>query len=150
MKLQRIQPRFVELIPKELDDGVLYISEKYKVAVHKCACGCGQKVVTPLSPADWQIRKQGELVSLHPSIGNWNFECRSHYWIRGNEIVWAAAMSKAEVDRVQARDRRDKARYIADLNKTKQAVDESAPIDESGHPISRTWWQRLLSFLFKI
>lgn len=146
MKLQQIQPRFVELIPKELDDGVLYISEKYKVAVHKCASGCGEKVVTPLSPADWQVRRQGELVSLYPSIGNWNFECRAHYWIRANQIVWAAGMSNAEVDRVQARDRRDKARYIDKVNASKQSTNDGTSKDVRA-AVSTSWWQRLLQSL---
>lgn len=146
MKLRQIQPRFVELIPKELDDGVLYISEKYKVAVHKCASGCGEKVVTPLSPADWQVRRRGELVSLYPSIGNWNFECRAHYWIRSNKIVWAASMSNAEVARVQSRDRRDKARYIDEVNAAKQSTAEGTSMDA---PVaaSTPWWRRLFRSL---
>lgn len=146
MKLQQIQPRFVELIPKELDDGVLYISEKYKVAVHKCASGCGEKVVTPLSPADWQVRRQGELVSLYPSIGNWNFECRAHYWIRANKIVWAASMSNAEVARVQARDRRDKARYIDEVNAAKRSTNDGTSTNAPG-AASTPWWQRILQSL---
>ena len=146
MKLQQIQPRFVELIPKELDDGVLYISEKYKVAVHKCASGCGEKVVTPLSPADWQVRRRGELVSLYPSIGNWNFECRAHYWIRANKIVWAASMSNAEVARIQARDRRDKARYIDEVNAVKLLTDDGTSMNAPA-PASMSWWQRLLQSL---
>ena len=141
MTLKAVRPVFVEFVPKELEEGVLYISEKYKIAVHRCASGCGEKVVTPLSPADWQVRKKGDLISMYPSIGNWNFVCRSHYWIRDNRIVWAPSMSDAEIVRVQLRDRADKARQIDRTNAAKEAqrvVDEA----ESLEPL--TWWRRFL------
>jgi len=146
MKLRTIRPCFVEFIPKELDEGVLYISDKYKVAVHKCASGCGEKVVTALSPADWQIRKKGELVSLYPSIGNWNFSCRSHYWIRDNRIVWAGDMSDAEIARVQQRDRADKIKHLERVNAAKQAEVVKPILNETSGPISRPWWRRIVDF----
>ena len=80
---------FVEYVPAELAEGVLYISIPYRTAVHRCACGCGNKVVTPISPADWQLSWDGDTVSLTPSIGNWGFLCRSHYWIKGGRIRWS-------------------------------------------------------------
>jgi hypothetical protein len=43
-----MQPEHVEFIPKALEDGVLYISTKYRTASHRCCCGCGTKIVTPL------------------------------------------------------------------------------------------------------
>ncbi len=83
-----ITHKFVELIPDHLDDKVLYISIEHCVAIHKCACGCGKEVVTPISPDGWQLVFDGETVSLSPSIGNWNLKCSSHYWIRKNNIVF--------------------------------------------------------------
>lgn len=80
--------QFVEFIPDELEDGILYVSITYATVLHKCGCGCGNEVVTPLSPMDWQLTFNGETISLFPSIGNWSFPCRSHYWIRKNEVVW--------------------------------------------------------------
>jgi len=80
--------KFVEFIPDQLEDGILYVSIVYATVLHKCACGCGNEVVTPLSPSDWQLTFNGETISLFPSIGNWSFPCRSHYWIRKNEAVW--------------------------------------------------------------
>jgi hypothetical protein len=80
---------FVEYIPDELKEGTIYISTTYGTAVHKCCCGCENKVVTPLSPKDWKLIFDGETISLYPSIGNWNFPCRSHYWIRDGRVVWA-------------------------------------------------------------
>lgn len=146
MRLTSIQPRFVEFIPRELEDGVLYISETHNIAVHKCASGCGEKVVTPLSPADWQLRKDGDLVSLHPSIGNWNYACRSHYWIRRNQVQWAATLSEREIARIQERDRADKESYIAAVNRRK-AASGSPPGRTSVRPPPKSPWARLLTFV---
>lgn len=132
MKIFQIRPQFSEFIPNELEDGVLYISERYKTASHKCACGCGEEVVTPLSPVEWQLRKDGELVSLHPSIGNWNYACRSHYWIRRNGIQWAGSMSAKQVAQVQARDRSDKVRYVQQRNSAKEGLLEQNTSDKTG------------------
>jgi hypothetical protein len=86
MRRASITHEFVEYVPAKLAEGVLYISITYRTAVHRCACGCGNKVVTPISPADWQLLYDGDTVSLTPSIGNWGFPCRSHYWIRSNQV----------------------------------------------------------------
>lgn len=80
--------KFVEFIPDELDNGILYVSMTYATVLHKCCCGCDNEVVTPLSPSGWQLTFDGEKISLFPSIGNWSFSCRSHYWIRKNEVLW--------------------------------------------------------------
>lgn len=116
MRQQAVRPVFVEVIPERLEEGVLYICEQYRTVAHNCCCGCGQEVITPLSPADWSLRREGGSVTLHPSIGNWGFPCRSHYFIRRNQVVWAKSMSRLEVDRVRWRDQRDKAAYIKEVN----------------------------------
>lgn len=122
MKIQTIRPVFVDSIPDKIDEGVLYISERYKTAIHKCCCGCGEEVVTPLLPADWSVRRTGSAVSLHPSIGNWSCACRSHYWIRANRVVAAAAMSERQILTVKRRDKADKAAYIQHVNQQKTQV----------------------------
>jgi len=81
--------KFVEYIPMTLEEGVLYVSMEVGTVIHKCVCGCGREVVTPLSPTDWNLTFDGESISLYPSIGNWNFECKSHYWIQNNKVKWA-------------------------------------------------------------
>jgi hypothetical protein len=81
-----VKHEFVEQIPERLNDGVLYVSMSFGTVVHKCACGCGSEVVTPLSPTDWKLTFDGESISLHPSIGNWSFACRSHYWITNGQV----------------------------------------------------------------
>lgn len=85
-RLTSIRPEFVEFIPKELEEGVLYISISYLTAVHRCACGCGSKITTPIRPARWRFTYDGESVSLHPSIGNWSYPCQSHYWIERDRV----------------------------------------------------------------
>lgn len=92
-----LQHRFVEFIPEILEDGVLYVSMEYCTAIHKCVCGCGNKVVTPISPTGWQLEFDGKSISLSPSIGNWNFDCQSHYWIKKNEIQHAKKWDQDEI-----------------------------------------------------
>lgn len=96
--------KFVEFIPSLLEEGILYITVEYKTAAHLCACGCGNKVFTPITPNRWKMTYNGETISLSPSIGNWSFECRSHYWICKNEIIKAVSWSQDEVDFVRAKD----------------------------------------------
>ena len=87
MKTKLIKPKFVKYIPQEVKEGILYISIPYSTAIHKCPCGCGEIVVTPISPTDWNLTWNGETVTLKPSIGNYSLRCQSHYWIIENKIV---------------------------------------------------------------
>ena len=84
----RLSHKFVKTVPEALEDWVLYVSIEYATAIHKCGCGCGREVVTPISPKDWKMTFDGESISLRPSIGNWSFSCQSHYWITNNRIEW--------------------------------------------------------------
>ena len=93
-----LQPEFVEFVPKTLQNGVLYISRKYKTASHLCCCGCGSKVVTPLNPSGWELATRGAVVSLNPSIGNWSLPCKSHYWVQDSQIKWARQWSQNQID----------------------------------------------------
>lgn len=104
MRIDAVTPQQVELAPKPLVAGVLYVSDKYRVAIHLCCCGCGEKVVTPLSPVEWQLQLHGSIATLHPSIGNAT-PCRSHYWIRQNRVVWVPRMTSKQIEYVQKRDR---------------------------------------------
>ena len=101
MKRNSIDFEFVEYVPRELQEGTLYISTTYATAVHRCCCGCGSKITTPLAPSEWSLTFDGGTVSLSPSIGNWSFPCQSHYWIRRNEIVWAGRMTPEQIAEVR-------------------------------------------------
>lgn len=96
-RVDRIRPEFVDRIPKTLEEGVIYISEKYSTAAHNCCCGCGVKIVTPLKPGRWQLTQKRGRVSLQPSIGNWSSDCQSHYWIDNDRVVWARRYTPAEI-----------------------------------------------------
>jgi hypothetical protein len=89
MRYTKLEHRFVQYIPEQLEPGVIYISMEYATAAHSCCCGCGEQVITPFTPTDWKLTYDGETVSLWPSIGNWNIPCRSHYIIRQSRIVAA-------------------------------------------------------------
>lgn len=110
--MKTILPKFVEFIPDKLDEGVLYISIEYCTAIHKCVCGCGNEVVTPLSPTDWELTFNGKSVSLSPSIGNWNFKCRSHYFITRNKIRNARRWSTWEIEEGRNEDAEIKEKYF--------------------------------------
>lgn len=97
--------QFVEFIPEQLQEGVLYVSMSYATVAHRCFCGCGREVVTPLSPTDWRLTFNGEAVSLWPSVGNWSFPCRSHYVIENNRVQWCGEMSQSAIEAGRARDR---------------------------------------------
>lgn len=108
-----ITHRFVEFIPEEIQEGVLYISLEYSTAVHKCFCGCGREVVTPLSPTDWSLALHDGSVSLTPSVGNWSFPCRSHYVVRRNRLQWCGDMPQSLINAGRARDKKLKEDYYA-------------------------------------
>jgi hypothetical protein len=139
-----LRPLDVECIPERLEEGVLYICERYRTAVHKCCCGCGGEVVTPLTPADWSIHRVDGTVTLRPSIGNWSFACRSHYHIRRNKVMWANAMSPREIRLVRKRDQADKDAYADAQNHWKGAMgsdgaDTSRPRGAGQTGLSLLW-----------
>lgn len=119
MRQTQLAHEFVDFIPERLEDGVLYISRQYGTAVHRCCCGCGEEVVTPLNLTDWSLQLDNNLVTLYPSIGNWSFTCQSHYWIRRNKVIWADRMSPQMIARGRAADRAAKQAYFDSVNKQK-------------------------------
>jgi hypothetical protein len=141
-RVDRLIPRFVEFVPPQLEDGVLYISVPYDTAVHRCCCGCGGKVVTPLAPTEWRLIKHGDAVSLRPSVGNWSFPCQSHYWVSNNRIEWAGQWSQDQIDAGRRADRKLKATYFS------TGTAESDPLINKGEPPPAKWWQRLWARLF--
>lgn len=128
---------FVEFVPETVLDGHIYISLEYGTAVHRCCCGCGNEVVTPLSPTDWRVIYDGKTVSLDPSIGNWSFPCQSHYWIRNNRVRWARRWTREEIEAGRANDRAVKAGHYDWITARTDEVDEQ-PADR---PV--TWWSRM-------
>ena len=122
MKIDQLQLQSCELIPKQLANGRLYVSKKYKMAVHLCCCGCKEEVVTPLSAVDWAFTLRNGGPSLSPSIGNWSFPCRSHYWVRGGKIQWAQDMSNARIKEIQKADKQIKSAHIQQKNQQRSLI----------------------------
>ena len=103
--IYQILPEFVEKIPKEIDDGYLYLCLPYNAVIHKCACGCGEIISTPLDKKyGWVMKYDGEAVTLSPSIGNGAYKCRSHYFIRENSVVWLGKMGEINTKQRKKKD----------------------------------------------
>lgn len=141
-----LEHKFVKSAPRVLEPGVLYLSLEYGTVVHSCCCGCGTEVVTPLSPTDWKMTYDGVSVSLHPSIGNWNLKCRSHYVIRQGQVIPAGTWSQEQIESERLRDKRAKARFYGTSpqpNKTKNP--SAAPARPSSEPDA--WGHRFATWL---
>ncbi len=104
-RIKKLRTVFTAEIPETLDDGVLYVSRECRVALHNCACGCGEEVSTPLVATEYKLTMHGDNASLWPSIGNHDFACASHYVIDQGTIVWANEMSRAAIEAGREKDR---------------------------------------------
>ena len=143
MRRTSIEHEFVEYVPSELVEGVLYVSIRYATAVHRCACGCGNKVVTPITPADWHLVFDGDTASLTPSIGSWGFPCRSHYWIKRDEIRWSGDWTDEQVVAGRQGDNRSREAYFTQGEGVEAGV--AAPVSRPvRHQLNRLRkWLRL-------
>lgn len=92
MKQNHLELVRVFYMPESLELGKIYYSEEFSTVKHLCPCGCGQKVVTPIQGEwkdGWKLNIENELITLEPSIGNFQLPCKTHYFIRNGEIIWA-------------------------------------------------------------
>ncbi|EMA4456299.1 MULTISPECIES: DUF6527 family protein [Enterobacterales] len=97
MKTFTIKLVEVDSMPRDLEPNTLYYSERFGTASHLCACGCGAKIRTPIDVNEWSIVKTEQGPTLHPSVGNWQKECKSHYYIRKGKIVWCGAWTEKQI-----------------------------------------------------
>jgi hypothetical protein len=135
-RVERLEPVFVDEVPRDIEPGKLYLSIAYTTAIHLCCCGCGSEVVTPLHPARWSVTYDGETVSLSPSVGSWALPCRSHYVIRRNKVRWARQWSNERIEAGRERDRRAlSAHFQRDVEPDPGAAD-AAPANARG-PLRR-------------
>ncbi|MCP9199246.1 DUF6527 family protein [Gramella sp. GC03-9] len=103
---------FVEYIPEDIKEDKLYVSVENEIIVHKCCCGCGEKVFLPLSPVDWKFIFDGESITIDPSIGNWGMACKSHYWIKNGKIVWSNNWNQDQIDDCRINETVEHQRYF--------------------------------------
>ena len=106
--INKLSLNMVHYMPKELEPGILYVSDEFGVAGHMCPCGCGNKIITPLGPTDWSLTIKKGKPTLYPSIGNWQLPCRSHYWVKDGSIMWSYSWSEEQI--VAGRQKEEKRR----------------------------------------
>lgn len=98
-KIYELEPVYVEYMPEVIEEGKLYVSKKFGLTIHLCACGCGVKTPLPVKGEGiesddihqpWIMTMNGDKITLSPSIGNFIGEnpYHAHYFIRDNKIVW--------------------------------------------------------------
>jgi hypothetical protein len=119
MQTQRYSLQYVHYMPRELKPGILYVSKEYDTAAHLCACGCGEKVRTPLDPTGWRISKGKDGPSLYPSIGNWQHKCKSHYFIRDGKVIWANSWSSKQIEAGRRNEEIQRGEYYESLRSRK-------------------------------
>lgn len=83
-----------------LENGVLYVvdgeDQRQQTILFNCPCGCGSVVDIPYFRADqqkelypsWAYREKDGRATLSPSVYSSGFLCKSHYFIRDNQIIW--------------------------------------------------------------
>jgi hypothetical protein len=85
-----------------------------------------------LSPAAFEIASAG---------GNWEFPCRSHYWVRRNQIHWAPQWTPQKIKQGRERDAADLERYYEGRSEVLAGTEREAPNDRRS-PLG--WIKRLL------
>jgi len=138
--------KFVEYIPDKLEDVTVYISIPFTTVAHKCCCGCGNEVITPLSPTDWELIFDGESISLYPSIGNWNFACKSHYWIEHNMVKWVPKWSQDRINVKRVHDTFIREKYLGSA-KSRSDQNEIPNIQIAENKTKKSLWKKLREWL---
>ena len=98
-RIDEIKPVLVMELPKSVNDmkhGILYLKhnedDTYE-SFHLCPCGCGEPVYLQYGGKGWNITlsingRELKSVTISPSVGCFDFPCKSHYFIRENKIIW--------------------------------------------------------------
>lgn len=88
--IYEITPVYCESVPDDLEEGRIYISDRFKMAIHLCACGCKHQTATPIREDGWTLTDNAGIITLRPSIGNFKGEnpYHAHYFITNNKIEW--------------------------------------------------------------
>lgn len=134
MRLMQLRHQFIDEAPDHMEAGILYVSMPYRTSLHLCCCGCGNQVALPLRPTAWKLTYDGDTITMSPSVGNWSFPCRSHYWIRNNQVEWAGSWTD---DEIAAGRRRT-------LQERGAVPTNDAPPTEKRSREARVWWRRAI------
>lgn len=109
MKFELVE---VERFPKKRETGKLYWSREYEMSGHLCACGCGDFIQLPITPADFRIAVGRNGPTLRPSVGNWNV-CDAHYYITDGEVQWLPKLTPAQISLGRAHEDARREAYFA-------------------------------------
>jgi hypothetical protein len=140
-KKDSIRHEFVEFIPDDLEEGVVYVALEYGAVVHLCCDGCGEKVSTPLHPAQWKLIFDGESISLRPSVGSSGLACNSHYVIERGRVQWCRPLTRRQAERDHERD----VEAVGDHFDPEPAPAlPRTPETRSDPRLRPPWWRRLL------
>ena len=118
----KIRLQRVHYMPKDLEPGVLYVSEQFGAVAHLCACGCGSKIRTPLGPTEWSVEETDDGPTLRPSIGNWQQACQSHYLIARGEIIWSDQWTAKQIAGGRRREEEHRREYYDALGRKRSGV----------------------------
>lgn len=70
--------------PENMEQGKIYISQKFHTSNHLCLCGCGNQTVLPFGKDGWsltvRLSSMDGAVTITPSILQ-QWPCKSHYII---------------------------------------------------------------------
>lgn len=88
-RLNEIIPEYCDTFPDQLEHGKLYISKKFSVTAHCCACGCGHWTYMGIGNNGWTLTGE-DIITIRPSVGNFKGEnpYHAHYFITNNKIEW--------------------------------------------------------------
>lgn len=115
--MRNIKFKFMDDLPHtcEMEEDIVYVSFEDNVSKHLCMCGCGELIVTPISPVEWSLVYNGRY-SLSPSIGNWQLPCKSHYFITDEKVEMSYQFTDSKIKAVQKRDNRDLEKQTKNFN----------------------------------
>lgn len=134
MRMTRLRHQLIDEAPDQLEAGILYVSMPYRTTLHLCCCGCGNQVALPLRPTAWKLTYDGDSITMSPSVGNWSYTCRSHYWIRNNQVEWAGSWTDDEIAAGRRRTLLERAAI---------PINDAPPL-EKRIGSSRVWWHRAI------
>lgn len=77
-----------------LTPGELMLGQDKDIIQFLCPCGCGKEIYLTskewcdVRGKNWSILEKDGKVTLWPSVNATGFECKSHFWIKDNKVVW--------------------------------------------------------------
>ncbi len=147
--MMKLETRFVDFIPDQIQEKILYVSMEFGTVIHSCACGCGNEVNTPLGPNEWHLHYDGDVISLSPSVGNWSFPCKSHYWIKKGNIVWASTWDDDQIEEVRNAETLSRLDYYIDKQLQVEDIMEDEDITVAKvKPKKRSWLSRIFDWIW--